>query len=59
MSPRYTAALSTVSSPASQYSSVDLPDPEGPTTDVNRPRSSATDTLSSAVTTLAPARYRR
>ncbi len=46
----YKVPLSTVSSQARQCRSVDLPEPEGPSTAVNRPAPIATDTSSRAVT---------
>ena len=46
-----------VSSPARQCSSVDLPDPDGPMIAVNRPAGNSTVTSSRAVTAVSPAPY--
>ncbi len=43
-----------VSSPAMQCMSVDLPDPDGPMIAVNSPVPNSTDTWSSAVTVVSP-----
>ena len=53
-SPRWTRPWSTDSRPARQWSRVDLPDPEGPITALNRPRPKPTVTPSSAVTAAGP-----
>ncbi len=47
----------TVSSPARQCISVDLPEPDGPMMAVNCPRAMSTSTLSSATTRVSPVPY--
>jgi hypothetical protein len=53
-SPTSTRPASTVSSPAMQCMSVDLPEPDGPMTAMNPPRGMPTVTASSAITLASP-----
>ena len=57
VSPSQTCPAETVSSPARQCISVDLPEPEGPMTAVNRPRAMSTSTESRASTAVSPEPY--
>ncbi len=57
VSPRNTRPAETVSSPARQCISVDLPEPEGPITAVKRPRAMSTSTESRASTAVSPEPY--
>ena len=53
-SPRYTWPLVSVSRPARQCISVDLPEPDGPMIAVKRPAANSTDTSSRARTSVSP-----
>jgi hypothetical protein len=57
VSPSHTCPAETVSSPARQCISVDFPEPDGPITAVNRPRTMSTSTESSASTVVSPEPY--
>ncbi len=57
VSPSHTCPADTVSSPARQCISVDLPDPDGPMTAVKRPRAMSTSTESRASTVVSPEPY--
>lgn len=57
VSPSHTCPAETVSRPARQCISVDLPEPEGPITAVYRPRAMSTSTASRASTCVSPEPY--